>query len=149
MTAITVEYDIWPFLKPDLPTLGNQNYWLLGGMIFGWLLPSIWLVKIWANRALRYCVISFIGMQFLQMVTEFLVVRFFFISMVIPTGIVYTTYRLIQLCHLQRLLNKTMLTNSSAKLMGLGMVMLNIMFWSIVWFKLTFIFLPKIIAQIC
>ena len=145
--AITVQHDIWPILQESPPTDIHYTFWSLPAIVIGLLLPTAWLLVDWSKTAMRYGLLSLVVMLLLQILTEFLVAHYFFISMVVPTSILYGSYRIIQLINLQRVLNKTEQLSSKEKLIRSLIITTNFIFWSAVWIKFTFFVFPQIIDQ--
>ncbi len=146
--AITVQHDIWPFLMEKLPSAEKYHSWCPLGIIFGFGLPTVWLLKDWQYDKMRYSLISIIAMYLLQIVTEFTVCHYFFISMVVPTAIIYTVYRLVQLINLQRLVYKT---NYLVKFAVWGrsvIILMSLIFWAANLFRLIFIIIPLLIPDL-
>jgi hypothetical protein len=146
--AITVQNDIWPFLQKALPMYSELKSWFVLTSIFGVILPAVWLTLDWKNKVIRYSLISLLMMLSLQGLTEIIVTHYFFISMIVPTAILYVGYRIIQLIHLQQVLYRTSFSDNKAKTFRTAIVVSSLLFWSILWIKLTFFVFPQIIYQV-
>ncbi|MBA2653829.1 MAG: hypothetical protein H0U71_02035 [Gammaproteobacteria bacterium] len=146
--SVTVQQDIWPFLQTTLPFLEFNKAWSIGSIIFGGVIPLIWLYLDWLNKPIRYSLLSIIIMFILQVTTEFCVSYYFFASMVVPTSILYISYRLVQLSTLHRMLYKTTFVSWKDRSLRLGLLSASLIFWSLLWVRLTFLIFPKIIYDI-
>jgi|LakMenEpi03Aug12_release.lakeMendotaPanAssembly.Ray.scaffolds.fasta_scaffold177518_2 hypothetical protein len=145
--AYTVKNDIWPFLQT---TSSLKIPIQSGSFLFAsfWLCCSVWLLRDWPFKAVRYSLLSIIIMMILQLVTEIVVKNYFFSSLAVPTSILYIGYRIIQLINLQRVLNKVGFSSDRWKSTRTLLIGMSILFWSFLWVKITFYIFPQIICQI-
>lgn len=146
--AITVQHDIWPFLMEKLPVAEEYHSWCPFGIIFGFALPTLWLLKDWQYDKTRYSLIAIILMYFLQVMTEFTVCHYFFISMVVPTAIIYSGYRIVQFINLQRLVYKTDYQIKFAVWGRSVIILMSLLFWGASLFRLVFITFPQLIPDL-
>jgi hypothetical protein len=146
--AVTVQHDIWPFLQTSLPAHADQKPWFVAATLLGFILPLFWLSLDWSILAVRYSLLSLLGMLSLQILTEVAVAHYFFVSMVIPTSILYVGYRIVQLINLQRIVHQSRYPQSTHKWFRTAIIFSNLLLWSCIWVKLTFIIFPQIISHL-
>lgn len=146
--AITVQHDIWPFLMEKLPITEQYHSWSSFAIVFGLAVPSLWLLKDWQYSKMRYSLISIIVMYLLQIVTEVTVCHYFFISMVVPTAIIYSGYRLLQFLNLQRLVYKTNYPTKFAIWSRSVIILTSLLYWGTSLFRLVFITFPQLIPDL-
>lgn len=145
--GITVDHDIWPFLLESLPIDQEPKFWTYSTTFIGIILPAIWLRLDWDYKPIRYTLLSLIIMYILQLLTEMAVAHYFFVSLVVPTQLLYISYRIVQLLQLQRQSYRVPHLTTRAKTRRCVWTLLSLIFWSIVLFKLTFVTIPKIIPD--
>lgn len=146
--GIMVRNDTWPFLQMTLPAQSGYDVWALSAILIASLLMSVWLCIDWSKKNIRYGVLSILSMLWMQLITEFAVAYYFFVSMVIPVAMLYVGYRIIQFIDLQRVLNKTSYPSRKARAIRVFIVGLNLLFWTVLWLRLTVVLFPQIIYQV-
>lgn len=146
--AITVHHDIWPFLLENLPQAQTYHSWAPGSVLTGLIFPGIWLRYDWQYESTRYILIALILMYLLQVITEVVVCHYFFLSMTVPTAILYICYRIVQLINLQRLLYKNNYPRKTSVTIRSIVLLSSLGFWGFILFKLAFITFPQIIPEL-
>jgi hypothetical protein len=128
------------FPKTDLPKDINARIWFLLAQIWALVLPIFFLLVCIKIKEIRKIFIPFVLVLGCQVVTEMVLFKYFFSSLIIPTALLYIGYRLFQLWEARKILSQSDQIPKPVFYLGLGLVYANLILWIVIFARLSFRF---------
>lgn len=125
------------FPKAGLPRDPNNKILFILAETFSLAFPILLLLVCGRLNEIRRAFLPFLLVLGFQILTEMVLFRHFFPSLIVPNALLYIAYRLFQLWAGRKVLSQSKKISKLAIKLGLGLIYSNLMLWSLIFVRLS------------